>query len=186
MPTEVNGAAREPASPGALAPLESLDALRDVGRFGGKAARLGELSRAGFPVPLGLAIPVSTVEVACTDGAGEAMATLVREVIATLGEGPVAVRSSGVVEDLAMASFAGQYETVLKVRGHEAIAEAIQRCRASAERQHVAAYSNNHVAEVETAIPAVRGMAVLIQQMVAADAAGVAFTADPVTGRLTR
>jgi hypothetical protein len=53
------------------------------------------------------------------------------EILQLLGDGPVAVRSSAVAEDLADASFAGQYETVLNVRGPDALREAIRHVRAS-------------------------------------------------------
>ena len=87
--------------------------------------------------------------------------------------------SSGVAEDLAGASFAGQYETVLDVRGSEALADAVRRCWASAFRERVAAYAGRAGASRPRGV---RSMAVLVQRLVPADAAGVAFTANPVTG----
>ncbi|MBK6515337.1 MAG: PEP/pyruvate-binding domain-containing protein [Polyangiaceae bacterium] len=89
--------------------------------------------------------------------------------------GPVAVRSSGIAEDLAGASFAGQYETVLDVEGVAAVEAAIARCVASARSERVREYRQ------ERGIDAAP-MAVLVQRMVKARAAGVAFTAHPVTG----
>jgi pyruvate,water dikinase len=83
----------------------------------------------------------------------------------------VAVRSSGVAEDLADASFAGQYETVLAVRGADAVLDAARRCVASASHERAAAYGGEHAP-----------MAVLVQCMVPATAAGVAFSANPLTG----
>ena len=92
--------------------------------------------------------------------------------------GPFAVRSSGVVEDLAGASFAGQYETVLDVSPEDLLA-VVRRVFASAAAGRVGAYRD---AMARDAAEPVAGMAVLVQSMVAADAAGVAFTADPMTG----
>jgi rifampicin phosphotransferase len=80
--------------------------------------------------------------------------------LAPLDEALVAVRSSAMAEDLDDASFAGQYRTELGVRGMADILTAAGRCRASANEP----------------------MAVLVQRQVDACAAGVAFTADPVTG----
>jgi phosphohistidine swiveling domain-containing protein len=96
-----------------------------------------------------------------------------------LGGGLVAVRSSGAAEDLPGASFAGQYETILGVDGLDAVQEAVLRCATSARSQRVAAYAAGRVGDTGPAGPR---MAVLVQAMVQAEAAGVAFTADPVTG----
>jgi pyruvate,water dikinase len=162
----------------------------DAARVGRKAATLGELRRAGFPVPDGVVLATEalarTLAAAGLDaGAGPdqvAAAPLPGEVTAAiaavagrLGGGPLAVRSSGVDEDLPGASYAGQYETVLGVSAGE-LAAAIRRCWASAFTGHVAAYRRARGAGREVA------MAVLIQPLVAPEAAGVAFSADPVTG----
>jgi pyruvate,water dikinase len=87
----------------------------------------------------------------------------------------LAVRSSGVAEDLPDASYAGQYETVLNVPVAD-VAAAVRRCWASAFSGQVQTYRRSHGTAAEVA------MAVLIQPMAKADAAGVAFSADPVTG----
>jgi pyruvate,water dikinase len=86
------------------------------------------------------------------------------------------VRSSGVAEDLPDASFAGQYKTVLDVRGYDAIVGAIQQCWASAFSEQVAAYLAAQGTNRNG------GMAVCIQRLVQAHAAGVAFSANPITG----
>jgi pyruvate,water dikinase len=91
--------------------------------------------------------------------------------------GPFAVRSSSLVEDLHEASFAGQYMTFLDVPGPGAVFEAVRRCVASASTTRVKAYANAHHIEITNVV-----IAVLIQEMVHADAAGVAFSADPRTG----
>jgi pyruvate,water dikinase len=93
-----------------------------------------------------------------------------------------AVRSSASAEDLAGASYAGQYETVLDVRLDQ-LPDAVQQVLDSAATARVAAYRQAH----RQAAPANSsgsggGMAVLVQVMVPADAAGVAFTANPLTG----
>jgi pyruvate,water dikinase len=95
------------------------------------------------------------------------------------------VRSSAAAEDLAGASYAGQYETVLDVRLDE-LPDAVRRVFDSATWARVAAYRQAHPQAGATAAPAPdpsgSGMAVLVQVMVAANAAGVAFTANPLTG----
>lgn len=129
---------------------------------GHKAAHLASLVRAGFDVPAGFVVSI---------GVEPHMADLIAEVDG-LGNLPVAVRSSSAAEDLPDASFAGQYVTVLNVRGVSAIVEAIARVRESATSLRARSYSGNQTA----------GMAVLIQNMVEGDASGVAFSANPVTG----
>ena len=89
----------------------------------------------------------------------------------------VAVRSSALGEDGAEASFAGQYDTVLNVEDETGLRQAIDQCVASAAgdraRQYLEATAENDVAV----------MNVVVQRMVDARAAGVVFTADPVSAR---
>ncbi|MDP2314706.1 MAG: PEP/pyruvate-binding domain-containing protein [Pseudomonadota bacterium] len=161
---------------GVALPLASLR-LRDLPRAGAKAARLGELCAAGFPVPHGFVIPVEAHRRWLDAGAmpDEVRAAL-GAVVAALGDGPLAVRSSAIDEDHDGASFAGQYETVLGVRGAEAVVAAVVRCWASAGAPRVIAYRRARGEE------GAAGMAVLVQRLVPAEAAGVALTANPVTG----
>lgn len=150
------------AAVSAVVPLDAVDAA-DAARVGGKAANLGELKRAGFNVPDGFVV------------IGEPREELADNLRA-LGGGPLAVRSSAVAEDLADASFAGQYETFLNVQGLEQLRKAIGDCRGSASSAKVASYRANRAEAAAVEI------AVLVQRMVPAEAAGVAFTANPVTG----
>lgn len=90
----------------------------------------------------------------------------------------VAVRSSATAEDLASASFAGQQETYLNVRGTDALAEAVTDCWASLWTARAMAYR----AREGIGPDAVR-LAVVVQQMVEAESAGVMFTANPANGR---
>jgi phosphoenolpyruvate synthase/pyruvate phosphate dikinase len=93
-------------------------------------------------------------------------------------DAPVAVRSSATAEDLASASFAGQQETYLNVRGAEALTAAVIDCWASLWTARAMAYRAR-----EGVGPEEVRLAVVIQQMVEADAAGVMFTANPTNGR---
>ncbi len=130
---------------------------------GAKAATLAALARAGFPVPEGWVISAGTEP--DFDELGE-----------LIGDGLFAVRSSGIAEDLDDASFAGMYETVLNVSGVAALRDAFRLCLESASGDRVVRYRSQRAHTREAR------MGVLVQRMVAADAAGVAFTVNPVTG----
>lgn len=93
-----------------------------------------------------------------------------------LGEPPVAVRSSAVSEDAAEASFAGEHESYLWVRGEE-LPRAVLRCWASLFTPQALAYFRHLGIH-----PAETAMGVVVQAMVEASAAGVMITLDPVSG----
>ena len=93
-------------------------------------------------------------------------------------ETPVAVRSSATAEDLAGASFAGQQETYLNVRGAEALLEGVKNCWASLWTARAMAYRAR-----QGIGPATVSLAVVVQRMVESEAAGVMFTANPSNGR---
>jgi pyruvate,water dikinase len=88
----------------------------------------------------------------------------------------VAVRSSATCEDTAEYSFAGMFESVLGVRGREALADAIRRCWASTFGARVLYY------RLSRSMPAEMPVAVVVQRMVGSLKSGVMFTADPSTG----
>lgn len=91
---------------------------------------------------------------------------------------PVAVRSSATAEDLPEASFAGQQETYLNIQGEEALLDAVKRCWSSLWTARAMAYRARQNIAPETV-----ALAVVVQQMAPAQAAGVLFTVNPVTGR---
>jgi pyruvate,water dikinase len=95
-----------------------------------------------------------------------------------LGGVAVAVRSSATAEDLEGASFAGQQDTFLNVRGPDALLAAVRDCWASLWTARAMAYRGRQGID-----PAAVALAVVVQEMVDADAAGVLFTANPTTGR---
>jgi phosphohistidine swiveling domain-containing protein len=90
----------------------------------------------------------------------------------------VAIRSSATAEDLPDASFAGQQETYLNVTGPEAVLEAVRRCWASLWTARAIAYRMRQGID-----PDAVSLAVVVQIMVPADASGIMFTANPMTGR---
>jgi pyruvate,water dikinase len=116
------------------------------------------------------------IEAAPLPGAIEAA---IRDAYAALSGGadvPVAVRSSATMEDLAGASFAGQQDTYLWVVGADAVLDAVRRCWASLYTARAIAYRR------DTGLAGPPLMAVAVQQMVRARAAGVALTLNPING----
>lgn len=138
---------------------------------GGKAAGLAEL------LALNLSVPPAFVIVHAQ--AGHYPDDLL-EHYHRIGAGRVAVRSSALGEDGDEASFAGQYETVLNVEGLQALQAAIDRCVASLASRHATAYRGEQLGGASA------GMNIVVQRMVQPRAAGVLFTADPVTARRDR
>jgi rifampicin phosphotransferase len=108
------------------------------------------------------------------------IADAVTQAYAAFKDAPVAVRSSATAEDLPGASFAGQQDTYLNICGAASVLNAIQRCWASLWTARAIAYR----ARQEIAPDGV-ALAVVVQKLVLADAAGVMFTANPVNGRRT-
>ncbi len=167
--------------------LPSLHDLADATAesVGGKGASLARLAAAGFQVPEGFAVPVSVT--AHLSGAPSDWPSDVRDAIFAayrqlVPDGhPVAVRSSAVDEDSAGASFAGQHATVLDVTGEDALLDAIAVCLASLHSESASAYRQRTGSSALEA-----RMAVVVQRMVHAGYAGVAFSIDPVTGDHSR
>lgn len=146
-------------------------AAADPARAGGKAAALATLAPR-MRVPNGFVV-------AGTPGADvveAAYAELARR--ADEDEPVVAVRSSATDEDGQNSSFAGQHETILGVRGIDELLDAIAACRASAHTDRALQYRRaNALARPSAPLP------VLVQLLVAADAAAVVFSVNPVTPR---
>ncbi|HEY5857483.1 MAG TPA: PEP/pyruvate-binding domain-containing protein, partial [Aldersonia sp.] len=140
-----------------------------------------------MPVPDGFVVTTAayaSIEVPSADRASyEAadiqadLADAITAAYAGLGRGPVAVRSSATAEDLPGAAFAGQQDTYLNVMGDADLLDAVRRCWGSLWTDRAIAYRAKLGID-----PAEVRIAVVVQRMVDADAAGVMFTADPVTG----
>jgi pyruvate, water dikinase len=181
-------------------------ACLEVGQAGGKGASLARMTSLGLPVPPGFVIAAGALAAALPDGGAELRAlaerqdaegsqALVRTVeldparreavlaaYADLGEGdpPVAVRSSACAEDSEAASFAGQHETYLHVRGADHLRVRIRDCWASFFTERALFYRAQKGSLSDL------GMAVVVQRMVEAEVAGVLFTCDPVHNRRDR
>jgi pyruvate,water dikinase len=106
------------------------------------------------------------------------VAAAVRRALAGVGErAAFAVRSSATGEDSATASFAGQHDTYLNVVGAAAILQHVSRCWASLFTERAVTYRLRNGIDHRAV-----AMAVVVQQMATPRAAGVLFTADPLTG----
>lgn len=191
-----------------LLPLEDCGTAA-AEQIGGKALNLGILLKAGIPVPGGFVITseawraviahnglepllrrasrdLGTGDTAAawrelgTALAGAALPPELQDAIldaARRFEGkPLAVRSSAIGEDSEEQSFAGQYETFLNVRPAEPLLAAVRDCWASAWADRVLAYLRAAGAPPLETGP----VAVIVQEMVAATVAGVAFTQNPL------
>lgn len=185
-------------------PLDEL-AGSDLAVAGGKGANLGELIRVGLPVPPGFVVTTASYDrFVAHNHLGEIIARALREepisgatirgafegapippeverdvvaAYAQLVRGPVAVRSSATAEDLPGAAFAGQQDTYLNIVGTEALLDAVRRCWASLWTDRAIAYRERQEIDQQTV-----KLAVVVQHMIPAEAAGVMFTANPITG----
>jgi pyruvate,water dikinase len=168
-----------PADIAAPAEIVALDDPRaqDPARTGGKAASLAALAVAGHRVPPGFVVVLPT---GALDRASRAAVTAAYRALGErcgVADAAVAVRSSAIDEDGAGASFAGQHDTFLNVSGADQLWWAIARCAASFAGDRALEYRRRNGL---AAAPA--GAAVLVQHLVPADAAGVVFSANPVSG----
>src|SRR6188472_2509644 len=108
----------------------------------------------------------------------EDLAAAITGALARVGEDAAyAVRSSATAEDLPTASFAGQQDTYLNVVGPAAILQHVSQCWASLFTERAVTYRLRNGFDHRKVY-----MAVVVQQMVFPDAAGILFTADPITG----
>ncbi len=129
---------------------------------GGKGASLATMKQAGFPVPDGFVITDSDFDN--------------NEILSRLNHGiTYAVRSSAIAEDGSASSFAGMFESVLNVKKPDVLA-AVSKVFASAQSDRVNEYAKTQ------GVAHIGKIAVVVQEFVSPDYAGVLFTADPMTG----
>lgn len=150
-----------------------LTAHLDEALFGGKAAQLAAAVRAGLPVPPGFALPVPFVDAVA---AGQAEPRAEIAALSPRLRPPLVARSSAVGEDSEQATFAGQHVTRLNVRSASEIVDAVCAVWRSARSASALAYRER------LGLPGEPRMAVLIQELVDPDTAGVLFTRNPVNG----
>ena len=157
----------------------------DMPLVGGKGLNLGLLVRAGFRVPDGFCIVTQayrTVEQAASlfRALPELPADMTKDILdaySHLGGGRVAVRSSATAEDLPDASFAGQQDTFLNVRGSDKLLEAVRGCWASLWSERAVAYRLQRGIDDDEI-----SMAVVVQRMLDPDSSGVMFSVSPDVG----
>ena len=150
-----------------------LDDAHDESLFGSKAVGLGDASRAGLPLPPGVAIAGDVVD-AVAGGDGAALER-VTELVRPLG-GPLAVRSSAVDEDGADASFAGQHLTLLNVPSADDVGAALREVWWSANSDSAITYRQR------VGLFARPSVGVVVQALLDPESAGVMFTRNPITG----
>ncbi|MGC4016957.1 MAG: PEP/pyruvate-binding domain-containing protein [Luteolibacter sp.] len=171
---------------------------------GGKGSRLAALHQQGFSVPNALLVTSTAYEsfvrsvpdlhslldnIDLPHGRERLMeclaqqplpndlAIMLRDALSIFGYHAVAVRSSSTLEDLAEASFAGQHDTYLNVRGTDTILEKVRQCFLSLWNERATSYRHQRGLDHRRAT-----MSVVIQRLIPCDASGVAFSLDPVTG----
>ncbi len=192
-----------------LVDLSDVDSTM-INAVGGKALNLGIMSSADLPVPGGFCVTTDAYRLVvqerlddlmdklagATDSAGVAasaeearqrvlaleppaeLRNAINHHYSALGDNQaVAVRSSATAEDLAYASFAGQQDTYLNVVGSAALLDAVRRCWASLWTDRAVSYRNANGIDHRGV-----ALAVVVQRMIDAAAAGVMFTANPITG----
>jgi phosphohistidine swiveling domain-containing protein len=181
-----------------------------INAVGGKALNLGVMSSSELPVPGGFCVTTDAYRLVvqsrlddlmealagATDRGGvtaaaeearrrvlvleppEELRIAIADHYRALGDDePVAVRSSATAEDLAYASFAGQQDTYLNVVGPAALLDAVRRCWASLWTDRAVSYRNANGIDHRSV-----ALAVVVQRMIDSTAAGVMFTANPITG----
>lgn len=149
----------------------------NVETAGGKAVSLARLAAEGFNPPAFFVVPAGGFRHGKNGPVAlKGLKPALTQAVRALGSGPFAVRSSARQEDGAEHSHAGQFDTVLNVPADEVL-EAAKQVWASGFSETVQTYH-----KVKTGATA-EAPAIIVQRMIDADAAGVAFSADPVTGQ---
>jgi pyruvate,water dikinase len=147
-----------------------LDNLIDADLYGAKAAHLSKMKRAGFPVPDGFVISAAAFASFFVDRSD--MADLVAEIrseVGRVGAKKYMVRSSAIGEDSDENSFAGQLDSFISSSEASEITLYLQKCWASYNKENVRAYE-------EYSGRKLKGMGVIVQQLIEPDFAGVIFT----------
>jgi phosphoenolpyruvate synthase/pyruvate phosphate dikinase len=181
---------------------------------GGKGANLGEMTRAGFPVPAGFCVTTSAYRTFIEQSGEMAgyfhqlesirsdqldairlLGRSIRDHLVTVSipdpiraaimeswhrsgeDHAYAVRSSATAEDLPTASFAGQQDTYLNIRGSEQLLQSVRSCWASLFTDRAISYRAKNGFDHRSVL-----LSVVVQQMVFPEVSGILFTADPIHG----
>lgn len=148
----------------------------DVGLVGGKAASLGEMTQAGFPVPAGFAITAQAFRDFRSKNLPDSFIREIIDQFNLLDADRVAVRSSAVAEDSSDASWAGQLESYLNTT-KDSLIDRIKDCWDSIVSERAKVYAKQKKVKPEGLV-----VAVVVQKMIDSEASGVMFTANPITG----
>lgn len=148
----------------------------DKNVYGGKVASLGEMFRAGIPVPNGFGISIEAHREFKGKPFSDEFKSELHDAFKQLNVERVAVRSSAVAEDAGDASWAGQLESYLNTT-EEDLEERVRMCWHSIEAGHAQDYAKDKDISGDNLL-----VGVAVQSMVTPDAAGVMFTVNPVTG----
>lgn len=183
-----------PVPPGFLITTTAYEAFIAANRVDARIAEVGRSLRSPSPE----ALEAASQNIRDLFVHGLIPEDVVREIVSAYEQlspdaSPVAVRSSATSEDHPDASFAGQHATYLNVRGAEALLEAVKRCWASLWTARALAYRVRQIRSEDSSRPVIQAaggdpvhgspsLAVVVQQMVPADSAGVLFTMNPVNG----
>jgi phosphoenolpyruvate synthase/pyruvate phosphate dikinase len=152
----------------------------EVALVGAKVANLSQLANA-YRVPLGFCVTAAAMDNTNMDVSVD-LRPHIEHAYARLAQAAgeptpaVAVRSSATDEDSAAASFAGQHDTYLNVRGADAVVQSIARCWQSLYAPRALEYRRQRGLSIDGA-----RLAVLVQRLVRADASAVVFSTNPVT-----
>jgi pyruvate, water dikinase len=155
-----------------MKPLPLAEQLEEC-LVGGKAASLAAATRAGLPVPAGVALPLGFVDAVAAGDSGSKRQ--LAAIFHTL-DAPLVARSSAVGEDSEEATFAGQYLTRLNLRSELQLIDAVLTIWDSARSPSALAYRER------LQLPGEPKMAVVVQELIDADTAGVLFSRNPITG----
>lgn len=146
-----------------------------VAEVGGKGASLGEMTKAGIPVPPGFVVTAETYRQFIDSEIPIEVQEEILRSFDELGVERVAVRSSAIAEDSKTASWAGQLESYLNVTRDKLI-ENIRQCWNSIKSERALAYAAEQNLPEDQLV-----VAVVVQKMVDSDVSGVMFTINPIT-----
>ncbi len=154
--------------------ISSLNTLLIESNSGAKAFHLSKMKRANFPIPDGFVIHLNAFEdfFKTNTAINNTLLHELSESLKAIGANKYMVRSSAIGEDSAETSFAGQLSSFISTSDIDDIAQHIQKCWSSYEKENVKVYE-------QKSGKTLKGMGVVIQELIEPDHAGVLFTRNP-------